>query len=185
MRRTCRFVVRRRSSRNARVLGSLFALVLGAAACSPTESVSAGPSSTATDPVPSPSNERIVVARDDRGEHAMRLVIVDSQGVVASVAAAEPDEITPVAERLPSSRIAAVGVPGQSPRILLVWSGFACDQSGSVTISMPGPSLAVAPDPIDNCDLVPSYRGLLLTFAQPVAVGSLHVTLVPTEVTGA
>jgi hypothetical protein len=114
----------------------------------------------------------------------MTMVIHDSMGLIATVTAAEPAQIGPVAEQLPRSRIVAVADPERPAQILLVWSGFACDQSGSVAVSMPGPTLEVVPDPIENCDLVPSYRGLAIVFAAPVAAGSIRVNLRPTEVTG-
>jgi hypothetical protein len=78
-------------------------------------------------PVPSPTDEAsatpqlTVVAADDSGGRAMSLTIVDPEGFIATARAATPEEITPLAERLPSSRIAATVAPGDNPGILVVW----------------------------------------------------------------
>lgn len=143
--------------------------------------VSAG---CATGPTPSPAQIiREVVLLDDRNAAPMDLSIIDEAGHLAEV---RPANAAQLAEHLPSLSSDQIAVDWLPPddRVLVLWAGLACDRAGTMTLSVDGGSITVAPEPISNCDLVPSYRGVELTFNLPRPAESLRVDLRPTEVTG-
>jgi hypothetical protein len=148
-------------------------------------------SPSAVSPVRSPTDEAsvrqlTVVATDDRGDRPMSLTIVDPEGLIATARAATPEEITSLAEGVDpsSSRIAMAVAPTDPAGILIVWEGTVCDKSGSVAISGGSGQIVVAPDPRGGCDLVPIYRGLVLTFTIPVDIGAVRPVLLPTTLLG-
>lgn len=81
--------------------------------------------------------------------------------------------------------ISAVSLPADMRQLMVLWGGYACDKAGTLTVSASEDAITVAPDPITNCDLAPSYRGVVLTFAEPQAAGSFRLDLRPTKVLGA
>lgn len=109
----------------------------------------------------------------------MTLRIVDAHGHLVAAAAATAAQIRENASELASTRIAAIATPPQS--IIFAWSGFACDRSGTITIT-DDQSVIVAPDAIPNCELVPNYRGVVLTFREPRLPESVRLTLRDTEI---
>jgi hypothetical protein len=167
-------------------------LLVGCVMPAPSATLALGSASPiAASPVSSPTvdasaRQLTVVAADDRGGRAMSLTIVDPDGLIATARAATPEEITPLGERISttSSTIAAGVAPGDPPGILVVWVGTACDRSGTVTLSGRSGQIVVAPDPRVGCDLVPTYRGLVLTFTLPVDLGAVRPVLLPTELLG-
>ena len=110
----------------------------------------------------------------------MSLTIVDPDGVIATARAATQNEITPVAERadMPArSTITAAVTTGDHPGILVVWVGFGCDKSGTVTIfgEFVGPgrlrvSLTRAGE-ITETKTAPSEIALGATPSDPEALG--------------
>lgn len=110
----------------------------------------------------------------------MEVLIVDEAGHLTDFRPATADELTQHSH-LMMDRIAARPL-GED--VLVLWTGFACDKAGTLTVSVDGRSITVAPEPIETCELVPSYRGVVLTFGQSRLAGSLRVTLLPTELTG-
>lgn len=110
----------------------------------------------------------------------MEVLVVDEAGHLTDSRPATADELTQHSHFM-MDRIAARPV-GED--VLVLWTGFACDKAGTLTVSVDGGSITVAPEPIETCELVPSYRGVVLTFGQPRLAGSLRVTLLPTELTG-
>lgn len=154
----------------------LVCLVIGAAAMA---------MACGEDPAPSSTRARQlqVVVRDEQGANPMTLTIVDPGGVLATAEPASANELNSVIPALPAERIAAVdSTPGGG--LLVVWAGFGCDRTGSLALAPDASRVTVAPSPIENCDLVPSYRGVVITTVRPI-VGTIRAVLEPTEVLGA
>jgi hypothetical protein len=126
---------------------------------------------------------RDLVLRDDRGQAPMEVRVIDDAGHLVDAHPATADQLTEESH-LMSGQIAAKALPPDDNKVLVLWVGFACDKAGAMTISVDGNSITVAPEPITTCDLVPSYRGVELTFNQARSAYSLRVNLRPTEVTG-
>jgi hypothetical protein len=124
---------------------------------------------------------RALVLLDDRGARPMEVLVVDGAGRLADSRPATVDELAQHSHFM-MDRIAARPL-GED--VLVLWTGVACDKAGTLTVSADGGSITVAPEPIETCELVPSYRGVVLTFGRPRLAGSLRVTLLPTELTGA
>jgi hypothetical protein len=152
-----------------------------APAASPPDAASTSPTATAIES----ARDLTVTADDDQGGHPMVLTITDPDHFISTARAATSAEIVSAAERarMPTTRITVEGLP-RSGEVLVVWAGFGCDRWGDVAISGRTGQIVVAPEPIETCDLVPSYRGLALTFTSAVDINAVRPILMPTELTG-
>ena len=62
--------------------------------------------------------------------------------------------------------IAAVSLDGRGATVLVLWSGLGCDREATLTVSPANAAVTVSPEPIENCELIGSYRDVILMFAE-------------------
>jgi len=128
---------------------------------------------------------RVVTSLDEQGRNPMEVRVLDPRGETTDASAATIEQIARATPDLLQKRIAVNAVADDPRRIVVVWAGFSCDRSGSLSVGPAPGVITVAPDPVEGCELVPSYRGVVLSFPVPVDHRSLKVILNPTEVLGA
>lgn len=128
---------------------------------------------------------RVVTSLDDQGRNPMEIRVLDPRGETSDASAATIEQIARATPDLLQKRIAVNAVAADPRQVVVVWTGFSCDRSGSFSVGPAPGVITVAPDPVEGCELVPSYRGVVLSFPVPVDAGSLKVILNPTEVLGA
>ena len=167
-----------------------------ASAPSPVSSASPEPSASAaatessassdTGPPAGQGAETFAVVADDDFGHPMALTIFDPDAVVSAARAATRKEVKPRAEAVNMPVSADITVANVSPtKIVLVWVAFGCDRKGTIRIEAAAGQIIVAPDPINTCEPIPAYRGVVLSFDVPVKADLIRPVLMPTVLTGA
>lgn len=103
---------------------------------------------------------------DSRPDNEVRIRIIDEGRRLTDAKAPTQLQLNLNLGALFTNRIAIVSLDKEGRSILVLWAGFGCDESATLTVSPAGDTVTVSPDPIGNCDLVGSSRGVVLTFAE-------------------
>lgn len=132
---------------------------------------------------PSPSPSPVVfsvVAADDRGAWPVPVSVGDVSRGLAKVRAATAAELGAEIARRPMEGSAGglMAFEGSDRDALLIWAGFGCDRTVTITLSGDGSVLTIEPRLDPGCGGPwPIYRGVILTFDAPVDVGAITLDL--------
>lgn len=155
--------------RGALLAVSLVVLLLGCGGMTPSDE-------------PQDSSQQVVVSPNEEGANSMTVRVIDSEHQLDAVAGATAAEVAELTGEASSERISALELASGGRTVLVVWAGLACDQSGSITVIDAGRRIVVAPDAVKDCESLPNYRGVVLTFREPRSADSLRLELRPTEI---
>jgi len=103
---------------------------------------------------------------DSRPYNEVRIRIIDEGRRLTDATAPTLDLLNLNLGALFTNQIAIVSLDEEGRSILVLWAGFGCDESATLTVAPAGDTVTVGPDPIGTCDLVGSSRGVVLTFAE-------------------
>jgi hypothetical protein len=118
-----------------------------------------------------------VTVIDEDGRRPVLLTVVDVGDHLAGFRAATVDEIRARNSLLANTQVAALAIDGQGREILVMWAGFGCDKTATLTVDPQVSRVTIAPDPISGCDLVPVNRGVVLSFRNARDVPSMRLVL--------
>jgi hypothetical protein len=125
---------------------------------------------------PSAFVSRVVVEMDAR--HSLRITIEDQSGLLESARPATLNEMEAV-QMPPSSDIVGVNLGKAASRTVeLRWIGSLCDRTATLAIAQHIARMAIFAGPRPGCDAVGVDHGLVLTFAEPIDVGTVELALV-------
>ena len=103
---------------------------------------------------------------DGRPYNEVRIRIIDEGRRLTDAKAPTQLQLNLNLGALFTNQIAIVSLDKEGRSILVLWGGLGCDRTATLTIGAAGDAVTVSPDPIGGCDLVGSYRGVVLTFAE-------------------
>ncbi|MDP2350333.1 MAG: hypothetical protein Q8M74_04155 [Chloroflexota bacterium] len=128
--------------------------------------MTASPSTTPTPSTPTRRDLVVTSIVDSRPDNEIRIRIIDEGRRLTDAQAATLDLLKLNLGALFSNQIAILSLDKEGRSILVLWTGFACDESATLTVGPAGDTVTISPDPIGGCDLVGTSRGVVLTFAE-------------------
>jgi hypothetical protein len=90
----------------------------------------------------------------------MEVDIVDTVGLTGARSASSDELAKNLDVITDSSKIGARRLGAKD--LLVIWVGFPCDRSGKLEVTPSG--VKMEPGPIQNCDAITAFRGVVLTF---------------------
>jgi hypothetical protein len=131
-----------------------------------------------SEPSPTPSYQTIdLVAADAEDQYPVSVRVVDESNRLTDARSASPSELAAEfrARPMEGAAIGVTPVDATDHSVLLIWNGSGCDRNAAILVAKDVSALTVDTDAPAACSLPGTYRGVVLTFANPVIVEEIRL----------